>query len=267
MKRPHFTAEEEQELIRLAEENRSILENKQSERIMVKLKEQTWENIAVTFYSNTGIKRSAQSLQVKYDLLKKKSKAAHRTSNGCPPQPKRSSSDNIMQIVNGCQDGSMNKSNESKYGIPSSFFHISYNILFKILTLHLIIRITGFQMDSSKRARMETINLCQSEPPLGLNPHVGQANPINENGQSQPHPEPASNTIPIIAPVLYNIKTIDLTDQIQHEKLLLLRAQRFFCEQENIRAQEKHTLEMESLRAKRELLLMEISEKKQGRKS
>ncbi|KPU79018.1 uncharacterized protein Dana_GF27501, isoform B [Drosophila ananassae] len=235
MKRPHFSADEEQELLRLAEENRSILENKQSEPIMLKLKEQTWENIAVTFYSNTGIKRSAHSLRVKYDLLKK-SKAALRSSKRCPPQPKRSSSD-VIQIVNGCQNGEMNKSNDS------------------------------IQMDSPKRARVDTINLVPPEQLLGLNPHIVQSNPIKDNGQSQPNPDGATNALPIIAPVLYNIKTIDLTDQLQHEKLLLLRAQRFFCEQENIRAQEKHTLEMESLRAKRELLLMEISEKKQGRKS
>lgn len=127
--------------------------------------------------------------------------------------------------------------------------------------------ITGIQMDSPKRARVDTINLVPPEQLLGLNPHIVQSNPIKDNGQSQPNPDGATNALPIIAPVLYNIKTIDLTDQLQHEKLLLLRAQRFFCEQENIRAQEKHTLEMESLRAKRELLLMQISEKKQGRKS
>ncbi|KAH8274248.1 hypothetical protein KR026_001159 [Drosophila bipectinata] len=232
MKRLHFTAEEEQELLRLAEENRSILENKQSERIMWKLKEQTWENIAVTFYSNTGIKRSAPSLRVKYDLLRKKAKAAHQSSNGCPPPPKRRLSD---RIYNGYQDGETNESKNST------------------------------QMDSPKRTRVESDNLCQPEKPSGLNSDHSETNPVNNIKQSQPNA--ASTTLPIIAPVLYNIKTIDLTDQLQHEKLLLLRAQKLFCEQENTRAQEKHMLEMESLRAKRELLLMEIAEKKQGRKS
>ncbi|XP_039230608.1 uncharacterized protein LOC6535113 isoform X1 [Drosophila yakuba] len=48
----------------------------------------------------------------------------------------------------------------------------------------------------------------------------------------------------------------------QEEKLRLIRAQRHFYEQENIRAREKHLEEMETLSAKRELLYMEIAEKK-----
>ncbi|XP_026832499.1 uncharacterized protein LOC113563881 isoform X2 [Drosophila erecta] len=46
------------------------------------------------------------------------------------------------------------------------------------------------------------------------------------------------------------------------EKLRLVRAQRHFYEQENIRAQEKHLKEMETLSAKQELLYLEIAEKK-----
>ncbi|XP_050741895.1 uncharacterized protein LOC108030930 [Drosophila biarmipes] len=54
----------------------------------------------------------------------------------------------------------------------------------------------------------------------------------------------------------------DFGSLFQEEKLLLIRAQRNFYEQENVRAQEKHLEEMETLSAKRELLYLEIAEKK-----
>ncbi|XP_017123076.1 uncharacterized protein LOC108143271 [Drosophila elegans] len=58
-------------------------------------------------------------------------------------------------------------------------------------------------------------------------------------------------------------KRCDIGSLFEEEKLRLIRAQRKFYEQENIRAQEKHREEMANLSAKRELLCLEIAEKKQ----
>ncbi|KAI8037889.1 uncharacterized protein LOC128259792 [Drosophila gunungcola] len=58
-------------------------------------------------------------------------------------------------------------------------------------------------------------------------------------------------------------KRCEMSSLLEEEKLRLIRAQRTFYEQENIRAQEKHLEEMATLSAKRELLCLEIAEKKQ----
>ncbi|KAG5890784.1 hypothetical protein JTB14_007178 [Gonioctena quinquepunctata] len=71
----NFNAEEVRLLIRLALKEKHILENKQTDSEVWKLKSKTWERIAAVFNASSGQTfRSADTLKLKYDGLKKELK-------------------------------------------------------------------------------------------------------------------------------------------------------------------------------------------------
>ncbi|KAG5880021.1 hypothetical protein JTB14_032196 [Gonioctena quinquepunctata] len=71
----NFTAEEVRLLIRLALEVKHILENKQTDSEILKLKSETWERIAAVFIASAGQTfRSVDTWKLKYDGLKKELK-------------------------------------------------------------------------------------------------------------------------------------------------------------------------------------------------
>ncbi|XP_037722224.1 uncharacterized protein LOC119555082 isoform X1 [Drosophila subpulchrella] len=84
----------------------------------------------------------------------------------------------------------------------------------------------------------------------------------SENVTSKPRTPIAFEANMVAPPTEKTQRKRDFNSQFQEEKFRLIRAQRRFYEQENVRAQEKHLEEMETLSAKRELLYLEIAEKK-----
>ncbi|XP_016992709.2 uncharacterized protein [Drosophila takahashii] len=219
----NFSTEEEFLLITLAAEQRQIFENKKSDAATWKEKELAWENLAVNYSNKSGIKRSGLSLRSKYEALKKKLGAG--LPYGQPPTTP-SVSDKLKEILANEDTGGDNSDSDC------------------------------------------VMNELQTD---GLSESIGDIIEFNEENSSETATSKPSNPIhfeaKLVAPPKspngkMQAKKPDIGSQLQEEKLLLIRAQRNFYEQENIRAQEKHLEEMETLSAKRQLLYLEIAEKK-----
>lgn len=71
----NFSREEEDLLVQLAEESKSIIENKKSDSITWKEKNAEWVRIEERFNARSGgILRSAKTLKIKYDGLKRQTR-------------------------------------------------------------------------------------------------------------------------------------------------------------------------------------------------
>ncbi|XP_044316688.1 uncharacterized protein LOC108048300 [Drosophila rhopaloa] len=220
----NFSTDEEFLLITLAAEQRKIFENKRCDSVTWKEKELAWENLAATYSMKSGIQRSGHSLRAKYESLKKK------LSAGLPQwQPPTTSVSEKLKAILGDDD-------------------------------------TGGENSDSDYVKTDP----QSEGPSGS--FVDIIDFIEENSSenvasksSIPTPFEATLVAPPRSPSGRSVpKKNDIGYLILEEKLRLIRTQRAFYEQENNRAQEKHLEEMQTLSAKRELLCLEIAEKKRN---
>lgn len=70
----NFSQSEESLLIDLIQAKRDIIENKKSDAVTWKQKEQCWEKLALDFASQSGSLRAPRTLKDKYESLKKKCK-------------------------------------------------------------------------------------------------------------------------------------------------------------------------------------------------
>lgn len=72
---PNFSATEKMKLIQLIEEKKDIIENKKTDAISAREKEECWINLATQFNSTSIIgHREVSSLKTCWDNLKKKSR-------------------------------------------------------------------------------------------------------------------------------------------------------------------------------------------------
>ncbi|XP_022910827.2 myb/SANT-like DNA-binding domain-containing protein 3 [Onthophagus taurus] len=73
-KRPrsiNFKMEEVDLLIELISDRKKVIENKKSDTVTWKEKQNVWEEIAATMSATTGVARDSKSLRTKYEFLKK----------------------------------------------------------------------------------------------------------------------------------------------------------------------------------------------------
>ncbi|XP_017072438.1 myb/SANT-like DNA-binding domain-containing protein 4 [Drosophila eugracilis] len=219
----NFSSEEEFLLITLAAEHRKVFENKKCDAVTWREKELAWNNLATIYSSTSGVKRSGNSLRAKYESLKKKLKAG--LPYGEPPT-RPTITEKLQEALGDEESGGENSDNDCI--------------------------INEFQTEDLSEPFGDIIEF--NEDNSNDNVTSKSSDPINLEAELIPPP-----TSP---PRKSQRQETDLGILIQTEKLRLIRVQRKFQEQENVRAQERHRVEMETLSAKRELLYLEIAEKK-----
>ncbi|XP_018798003.1 PREDICTED: uncharacterized protein LOC108974556 [Bactrocera latifrons] len=74
-----FTPQGENALVELVDEQRHILENKRSDAVTWKQKEEAWKKLAECFTARIGTSREWRTLRDKFESLKRKSKAEMAT--------------------------------------------------------------------------------------------------------------------------------------------------------------------------------------------
>ncbi|KAI8116125.1 Myb/SANT-like DNA-binding domain-containing protein 3 [Lucilia cuprina] len=75
----NFSLNEEYLLVDLVEIYKSVLENKKSDAVTWRQKNETWEKLASEFASQSGVQRTWKALRDKYENLKRKSKLEKAT--------------------------------------------------------------------------------------------------------------------------------------------------------------------------------------------
>lgn len=71
---PNFSTEEVLKLVNLAKKHAHIIENKKTDAVFSKKKNEEWDNIAAEFNSTGSFARSALALKTKYENIKKTTK-------------------------------------------------------------------------------------------------------------------------------------------------------------------------------------------------
>ncbi|XP_075168381.1 myb/SANT-like DNA-binding domain-containing protein 3 [Haematobia irritans] len=233
----NFTATEETLLIELVEENKAVLENKKSDAVTWKQKADAWEKLSQQFSSQTGEIRPWKALRDKYENLKRQTKVelaaekreTYRTGGGVRANSSVSAiSEKISGMIGQSGTGLYNpfdndeNNNESMYNEETS----------EVVECYL-------EEENSNDVYDEVEYVEDAAPKWNLMV-------LKEK----------------VSKKLQSTKTPRRKPTMEEEKIKLIQIQQKFYENENLRADEKHKYELQSIQYKNELLQLEFEEKK-----
>ncbi|XP_073819848.1 uncharacterized protein [Musca autumnalis] len=243
----NFTKEEELLLVKLVEEQRNVIENKKSDSVVWKQKEEAWKKIEDDLAANIGTRRPWRTLRDKYDVMKRRSKSeiaeqklqTYRTGGGSAT----------------CKVSTVSEKIASMLGDSATGFENTYDSDFIV------------EPDVTDYCELDTSNefIVESNKENNNNMNITiERNDWSTDFGPQSLKKPKSKVL---------VTGGKRKRNLEEEKIELVLLQQSFYknenlraqekhEQENMRTQEKHEQEMSSLKLKNEILQLELEEKK-----
>ncbi|XP_037821207.1 uncharacterized protein LOC119610154 [Lucilia sericata] len=231
----NFTTEEELLLVDLVISQKHILENKKSDAVNWKIKNEAWMKLEECFKSQSGIHRPWKTLRDKYDNMKRKSKMelatekreTYRTGGGIPANASVSAvSEKILSLVGNSATGLYNPfNNDTNNNINDEQMEEEF-----LDNMETVNNSSILEDDFPDELEVSTMSECKELPEIKTKPTI----------------EPSSSG------VKFNASAVKR--KMEEEKVKLLKLQQVFYEGENRRANEKHKLEIESMKLKTEIL-------------
>ncbi|XP_065365569.1 uncharacterized protein LOC135958601 [Calliphora vicina] len=247
---------DEEELVELVEAYKHLIENKKSDAVVWKQKEEAWAKIEEKFSAATGSNRPWKSLRDKYEFIKRKSKT--KLSN-------QTVSSKIAAMLGDSATGLENNydSDFSKY---ISLICCNNVFIKEIVCVDENTDWSNWTPTSLKQAKSKELVVGgKSKINLEVNEKSMSTEDFGKEIVCREEKTDWSNWTPTR---LKQAKSKELVvggkrkRNLEDERIQLTILQQQFYRDENTRAQEKHEQEVLSLKLKNEMLQLELAEKK-----
>ncbi|XP_073825176.1 uncharacterized protein [Musca autumnalis] len=226
----NFTMEEELLLVNLVGEQKHCIENKKSDAVVWKQKEEAWRKVEDGFAATTGLRRSFKALRDKYDHMKRRAK---------------------REMVEQNLEGADFKMSTVSQSVLSMLGDLATDLDNTYDDGDIVIKpepIVYFDEDGCNEFHEES----NSEYSHALSASIERNNSSIWRPNNSLH-EPTSKE---------GVIDCKRKRNLEEEKIELVLLQQEFYKNENVRAQEKHEQEIISLKLKNEILQLELEEKK-----